>query len=162
MLNLKGIFGKSYTIVPCTLDDIEPHFAKIQDTIESHTVAEFKQKMTDAVNDESAFMLSDNSCYLYYLNYAPRCAMGIALYGKGVPNEMLSLFYGIFKGIDTHTLKIDFHMHAGKTVSEYKSIVTEASIRRQIIPGQPLVVKVDQLLGKLSTIYEKRGVVWDG
>ena len=154
-------FGKHHTILPCSAEDIDVHFDKIRNVIPSEEVIQFKKRMSECINAGSAYTLSDGSCFLYYLNYKPCCATGVALYGKQSPNKMLALFAGIFKEIDHHTFKLDFHLHAGKFVQEYKSIITETSIRRQRIPGYPLVVRIDKLFVKMNAIHKKRGIEWE-
>ena len=161
MIRITDLFGKEHTIVPCDNEDIDVHFAKIQDVIPSEEVIQFKKRMSECILAESAYTLSDGSCFLYYLNKQPCYAHGVALYGKQAPVKMLALLAGIFRELDTHTIKLDFHLHPGKFVQEYKSIITLTSMKRQTTPGYPLVVRVDKILAHLSGIYEKRGLKWD-
>jgi len=158
MIPVKDLFGKTHLITQCTMVDINKHFEQIKNTIEPKDTINFKQQMYKSLIADSAFKLDDESCYLYYINDTARCATGVALYGKNSPTKMLALFAGIFTHIDTHTLKLNFHLHANKSVNEYKSIVTEASIRRQLIPGYPLVIRIDKLRDKINNIYNKRGM----
>ena len=160
MITTTDLFGKVHTIVPCDNEDIDVHFAKIQDVIPSEEVIQFKKRMSECILAESAYTLSDGSCFLYYLNYKPCCANGVALYGKNSSHKMLALFAGIFNEIDRETFKLDFHLHAGKYVQEYKSLLTIESIKRQRIPGQPLVIRTDKLFAKMSALYKKRMIEW--
>ncbi len=152
------LFGKEHTIVPCTVDDIAVHFNLVKDVIPSEEVIQFKKRMSECLLAESAYTLSDNSCFLYYSNVEPFRAHGVALYGKHSPLKMLALFAGIFTDIDTHTFKLEFSLHPGKFVNEYKSILTLTSIKRQGIPGHPLVIRIDVLRDKINTLYRKRGI----
>ena len=159
MITTTDFFGNKHTILPCSAEDVDVHFAKIQDVIPGEEVIQFKQRMSECITAGSAYTLSDGSCFLYYLNDKPCCAKGVALYGKNSPMKMLALFAGIFKELDTHTFKLDFHLHAGKFVQEYKSILTETSIKRQLIKGYPLVVRIDKLFAKIDGIYKKRNLL---
>ena len=152
-------FGKCHTIVSCTQKDIAVHFDQIKDVVTDIPHNEFKQRMSQCVEAGSAYMLSDGSCFLYYLNSLPFKAEGVALYGKHATHKMLALFAGVFTTIDTHTFKIEFKLHPGKFIQEYKSLLTKTSMKRQVVPGYPLVVRVDVLRNKINDIYNKRKVL---
>ena len=158
MITTTDLFGGVHTIVPCDNEDIDVHFAKIQDVIPSEEVIQFKKRMSECINAGSAYTLSDGSCFLYYLNHKPCCAEGVALYGKQSSVKMLALIYGIFTKIDTSTFVIKMILHKGKKVSEYKSLFTLTSMKRQTTPGYPLVIRVDKLITKIKSVYEKRGI----
>jgi hypothetical protein len=49
-----------------------------------------------------------------------------------------------------------FNTHEGRNVSEYRSIATIASIKRHNSDKTPLMVRVDELLKKVSSITERR------
>lgn len=152
------LFGKEHNIIPCVMSDIPVHFDLVKDVIPSEEVIQYQQRMSECINAGSAYTLSDGSCFLYYNNVKPFRAHGVALYGKNVPEKMLALFAGIFTDIDTHTFKLEFALHPGKFVSEYKSIITLTSIKRQGIPGYPLVIRIDKLRDKINILYRKRGI----
>jgi len=152
------IFGRRQKIVPCTAEDIDVHFAIIKDVIPGEEVIQFKQRMAECITAGSAYTLSDGSCFLYYLNYKPCCANGVALYGKQSPIKMLALLDGIFREIDTHTFKLDLFLHEGKEVSEYKSLFTKTSMKRQTTKGYPLVIRTDKIHAKIDAVKKKRGL----
>jgi len=160
MIITKDFFGNDHTILPCSAEDVDVHFSKISDVIPSEEVIQFKKRMSECLLAESAYTLSDGSCFLYYQNSKPCCANGVALFGSS-PVKMLALFAGIFREIDHHTFKIDFHLHAGKFVSEYKSILTTTSMRRQSAPGHPVTVRIDELFKKMDKLYRLRGISWE-
>lgn len=158
MITQTDLFGKDHIIKQCTFDDIKIHFEKIKDVIPEDEKEEFCIRMNDCIKLETAFALEDDSCFLYYKNYKPCCAIGIALYGKNEPLKMITLFAGIFYQIDTTTFKIDFKLHKGKLIQEYKSLLTKISMKRSQQSDVPLVVRIDHLKEKIKQIYEKRGL----
>lgn len=158
MINTRDYFGNEYTIQPCSAEDVDVHFDKISQYIPSEEVIQFKKRMSECILAESAYTLSDGSCFLYYLNYNQGCANGIALFGKHSPLKMLALFAGIFPAVDQDTKFIEFHLHKGKVVSEYKSILTMASIQRQSMKNHPLIINIHELHQKMSRLYKSRGL----
>jgi len=158
MIIVPDLFGVDHEIVPCTEQDIEVHFNLIKDVIPSEEVIQFQQRMSECILAGSAYTLSNSNCFLYYLNYKPCCAKGIALYGKESPMDIITLFIGVFTLIDTKTFKLGFGLHAGKLVKEYKSLITLTSLKRQRIPGHPLVIRIDELKKKLTKLYRVRGL----
>lgn len=158
MTETVDLFGNKYEVVPCVHDDVAKHFAMVKDVVGEEEVAEFIDRMHDAIELHTAFALSDHSCFLYYINYKPCCATGVAIFGEGVPNKMMALFAGIFMRIDKETFKLDFHLHPGKFAGEYRSIIEMSSLKRNRIPGSPLIIRVDSLKKKINKLYEKMGV----
>ena len=156
----KDLLGNSHTILPCSAEDVDVHFSKISDVIPSEEVIQFKQRMSVCINAGTAYTLSDGSCFLYYQNYKPCCAYGVALYGKD-PLKVLALFAGIFKIIDPETFKIDFTLHEGKLLSEYKTLLTPISMRRSHKDNHPVTVRIDHLFKKLDRLYKLRGISWE-
>lgn len=158
MTIVKDLFGNDHTIQPCRAEDVDVHFNKIRNVIPHEEVIQFKKRMSECINVGSAYTLSDGSCYLYYFNDQPWHAYGVALYGKNSPLKMLALFAGIFRELDRETFKIDFVLHKGKFADEYRSILTETSIKRHRITGHPLVIRVDEIRDRVNAIYKKRGI----
>ena len=142
----------------CTESDIDVHFEMIKDVIPSEEVIQFKQRMSECITAGSAYTLPDGSCFLYYINHKPCCANGVALYGKNSPNKLLALFAGIFMKCDTKTFNLAFTLHRGKFVQEYKSIITMTSLKRNRIPGYPLIIRIDKIKDKIKRLYEIRGI----
>jgi len=161
MTIIKDLFGKQYTIVPCTIEDIPVHFSLVEEFIPSEEVVQYKKRMADCIIAGSAYTLTDGSCFLYYHNYKPCCADGVSFYGKGSPLKMLALFAGIFTEIDHHTFKIDFRLHKGQIKTSCRSIITKESLKRQSIKNYPLVIRVDKIRAKVEHLYNKRGVKWE-
>lgn len=159
MITSRDLFGKEHTILPCTVDDVAAHFEKIRSTVTTDTEeTPFKQKMLQCIEAGTAYKLSDESCFFYYLNSTSRLAEGVALFGQGNPAKITALFRGVTGQIDTQTLKVSFHRHKGKALQEYRNIVTLTSLKRQSIEGYPLVIRMDELKAKADKLYLKMGI----
>jgi len=147
--------GKYYEFRVCTLDDIKPHFDMVEKFVPLYEHDSFIERMRAAIELKTAFVLADNSCFLYYINKHPCCAEGVAMFGKKVPMKMLALMSGIFRDIDKDTFKIDFNLHPEKFLQEYKSMLTSTSIKRHIDKRYPLVVRVDDFRNKINKLVKK-------
>ncbi len=158
MITTEDLFGNEHTILPCRAEDIDVHFSKISNVIPSEEVIQFKKRMSECLLAESAYTLSDGSCFLYYQNYKPCCAYGVALYGTGSPVKMLALLAGVFQEIDPVTFKLSFALHAKTFAKNYLSLITMTSLKRSRVPGHPLVVRIDELRSKLLRLYKMRGL----
>lgn len=160
MITSKDFFGKEHIILRCVPEDIDTHFKKIEKVVITDTEESlFKERMLACITAGSAYKLSNDSCFLYYLNSTPRIAEGIALFGQGNPAKMIALFKGVTEELDPRTVKITFYMHKGKFIEEYKSILTPTSIKRQVIEGYPLVVRVDEVITKIRNLYKRMNLV---
>ena len=151
-----NLFGKPTEFRACTSSDVLDHFLVIRDTITDMPHEEFMERMQKCVTAGSAFTLADNTAFLYYLNTSSRKAIGMALYGSSAVGT-LALFKGIFQDTDHRTLKIDFKLHPGKLLQEYKSLVTISSLHTYGVTERPLVVRIDALRDKLRLIHAR----WD-
>lgn len=155
MFQTVDLRGKYYEFRRCLVSDIYDHFLRVKEFIEPAEYEVFKERMLTSCELGTAFMLADNSCYLYYINSKPCCATGVAMLGKNVPMKMMALLSGIFRSIDNTTFKIDFYLHTNKFVREYKSILTDTSIKRHIDNNYPLVIRVDKLREKINKLAVK-------
>jgi len=155
------ILGNSHTIKLCSKYDIRVHYRSISEFIPTEEEAEFQSRMLECVEEGTAFAIYDDSCFLYYKKeeVQPKFAQGVALYGMGNPLKMMALFSGIFLNIDKATFVINFKTHPGKFVSEYKSILTTASIKRHNINNSSLMIRVDAVKKKILALYKKKGIL---
>lgn len=160
MITTIDILGKSHIIKPCQFEDVPMHFEKIKDVIPEEEADSFITRMTDCIIAETAFTLSDDSCFLYYKNYKPTMAEGVALYGENAPVKVLALFSGIFIQIDPVTFKLDFALHPGTFAKDYKSILTTTSLKLSNHSNHPLVIRIDELKKKIDKIYKRKGFQW--
>ncbi len=156
----KDLLGHVHQVRRCMNIDVESHFALIAHWIPEPEHEEFKTRMKMCIDNGSAFCLIDDSCFLYYLNYKPCCANAVALFGQGSALKVGALFAGIFENIDTHTIRVNFKLHPGKMVQEYKSILTIESMKRRHLPNYPLVVRVDKVKKKMIDLLNKRNIAW--
>ena len=153
------LFGKSQSIKQCTFDDIPPHFDKVKEIVPEAEHQEYVARMTECVLDGTAFSLEDDSSYIYYKKKSDLFAEGVVLYGKQEPLKLGALFNFVFTKIDPKVFKLDFQLHPGKEIGEYKSMLTITSIKRhQANSKAPLVIRVDQLMKRFTDLYEKRGI----
>ena len=160
MIEGLDILGNSHTIKLCSKYDIPVHYKLISEFIPDEEESEFQSRMLECVEEGTAFSIHDDSCFLYYKkeDVQPKFAQGVALYGMGNPLKIMALFSGVFLNIDKKTFVINFKTHPGKFVSEYKSILTTASIKRHNIDNSTLMVRVDDIKNKILALYKKRGI----
>ena len=142
------------------MEDINPHYEIIRQWVGDLEEDFFKERMSECVADGTAFKVGESDCFLYYKKKNRRMADGIAMYGKGQPLKMLALICGIFTVHDRETFILQFKLHVGKIVDEYKSMITRTSIKRSMTGDAPLTVRVDKLGKKLCDLSEARGERW--
>lgn len=157
----KDLFGNTYEIRQCTVDDIPKHFEKVADAVPTEDHDAYKYRMSECIEAGTAFTLTDDSCFIYYLNYNNIAAVGSVLYGKNAPMKLIALLSGVFRILDKITFKLDFHLHPGSFVQDYKSLITETSLKRQNNREYPLVVRIDHLKAKIDKIHKRRGIKWE-
>lgn len=155
---MRDLFGNLQVISPCLASDVPTHFGKIEQYIPADERVEFVIRMQECVDLGTAFHISDD-CFLYYKNIDSYTAVGVALCGKSVPLEMLTLFAGVFTLIDQETFVMKFALHPGKFANEYQSLISLTSIRRNSQDNSPLVVRIDRLRKKLTDIYTAKGIL---
>jgi len=159
MYTTLDLLGNTHKYRRCTPHDIEIHSAVIQNEISVDEVAGLQQRMAQSVAEETAYTLVDHSCFIYYTITQPGLSQGVVLYGKNNPLKMIALFSGVFHHRDEKTFKMDFSLHPGKFVQEYKSLLTMTSIKRAIGTDRPLVVRVDFVKDKIKDLYLRRGMI---
>lgn len=157
---MRDLFGNPHIISPCIASDVTKHFNKIEHYIPAAEHKEFVERMQECVVLHTAFRISDD-CFLYYKNVDKFTSVGVALCGRNVPLEILTLFAGVFTLIDQDTFVMRFALHPGKLALEYKTLISLTSIRRNFQDKSPLVVRIDKLRDKLSKLYTIRGIPWD-
>lgn len=144
----------------CTEKDIDVHFELVRNFIPSKEVIQYKQRMSECITAGSAYTLSDNSCFIYYLNSKPCCAVGMSLYGLHSTRKIFALLTGVFNKIDTHTFKISFRPYPGTSINDFKCVCTPTSMKRYR-NGNPLIVRIDKIRKRVHAIYERRGIQWE-
>jgi hypothetical protein len=149
------LLGHPHEIRFCVSADILTHFDKIKDVVQADEKEEFLERMQVCVEKSTAFAVADDSCFLYYSNYSKGCAAGVAMYGKSNPAKLLAMFAGVFTVLDKDTFKLNFSLHKGKTVSEYKSLLTLSSIKKSKLFGTPLVVRTDFIKKRVNKLHKK-------
>jgi hypothetical protein len=158
MTTIADLFGHTHIVELCQFDDVPMHFKKLKDMIPEEDPDEFCKRMDECIDAGTAFALSDDSCFLYYKNTTPEFATGVALHGKGEPTKLLALFAAVFGELDTATFKMDFTMHPGKFVKEYRTLISPVSVMRMHSNNYPLVVRVDKLKEKIGSLYNLKGI----
>lgn len=144
------ILGKEFTVELCTADDVKPHYEKIRHWVSDVTEVDFKRRMLSSINEGHAFKISDNSCFLYYIEDTPRIAEGVAFYGKNSPLSTVALVTTVFPDMDPETFIIKFALHKGKSINEYRGILTKKSVVKAMRGISPLIVRVDHLTEKFK------------
>ena len=133
--------------------DVGIHFDKIKQWIPEPEWLEFHSRMADCIEDETAWC-TDNT-FLYYKRNNKRMAYGVALFGKDFTAELISLFVGVFTFEDPETCIIQFQLHPGKFMEEYRSMLTTVSMKRHHAnPEHPLTIRVDGFREKVYAIAE--------
>ena len=151
---LKQIFKDKRKYRYCLTADIEPHFDRIKHWVGEDQEIKFKALMAISINDGHAWKTANT--FLYYTKQNARQAQGIAIFGMDYPVEMLSLFTGVFYFEDRDTCMLQFRLHPGKMIQEYKSLLTVTSMRRaHADPLHPLMIRVDALRQKMIKIIDK-------
>ena len=159
LITTHDILGNTKLIKECTLDDIGGHFQLISQWIPKTEWMEFQGRMMQCVAEGRAYCMTTSNTFLYYKEESLNQGHGVALYGKESPVDILALFAGIFKYIDTDMFIMKFKPHRGKEfVAEYKSIITAVSARRYgQCPDKHVSVRIDEIKNKLEAIYDTRG-----
>jgi|TARA_B110000908_G_C10206955_1_gene428212 hypothetical protein len=161
MTPITDLLGNDHLVKSCTADDIPLHYSKVVDFIPEDERVSYYSRMVECVELSTAFALSDDSCFLYYKkeDVQPKFAHGVSFYGVGNPLKTMALLLCIFTKIDTKTFVMKFQPHTGKFVSEYKSILTVASIKRHNMNNSYLVSRIDVVKKKILSLYKKRGIL---
>ncbi len=137
------------------MSDIGKHFQSIKHWVPEEEHKDFQERMADCVEEENAWCLGD--AFLYYGKTDKRMAYGVALFGKTDTPELLALFAGVFSLEDNDTHKMRFKLHPGKLMTEYKSLLTVVSMKRNHNnPEHPLMVPIHELRQKIAKIAGKK------
>ena len=159
MFHSFDLFGKGHTIDSCKMEDIDGHFSVIERFITDVPEELFKDRMRTCVEAGTAYKLHNNTCFLYYINIEKWYAQGVAINGENNPQGMIALMSGIFDQKDKDTFKIDFKLHPGKPLSEYKSLLTLTSMKRHMTHDDTVAIRVDEFKAKIKRIWKARGLV---
>ncbi|MCP4487735.1 MAG: hypothetical protein GY820_10525 [Gammaproteobacteria bacterium] len=136
---------------------MENHFEKIKHWIPEAEWPEFTERMADAVLNGQAFVMTHSCVFLYYSVKSRDQLYGVALYGKENPVDLLALFIGVFGYVDKTAFRMEFKLHPGKEILEYKALLTPVSCKRAASdPNHPLSVRIDQLKKKVCAIDKAR------
>lgn len=150
---IHNLFKQHYIYRQCNLADIQIHFKKVQHWIPPREGQDFRARMKECVDAGTAWK-TDNT-FLYYKTDG-HVGVGIALFGMDHPLEIMALMMGVFSYRDKTTHALRFKLHPGKNMREYKSLLTTISMARNGTNSEhPLMVRVDELRKRWSTICEK-------
>ncbi len=158
--SVKDLKGCTQIVTRCTEQDVERHFKLVKHLIPENDRVAYKERMLISVDAKMAFCVGDK-CFIYMRKNRPCTADAYSFYGKDANLETLAMFCCILLIVDKRLLKISFNLHAGRTLSDFKSIVPTFSIRRQATPNMPVIVRCDHLRSKFFNIYDKRGIKWE-
>jgi len=155
------LIGNHHFIKSCTEEDVSKHFACVEKYIIESDRIPFQNRMRRCIAEGTAFALTDDTCFIYYMSTTKHRATGIALFGEGVPMKMIALFTGVFREIDKDTFAMEFRLHPGKMLNEYKSLLTLTSIKRHANINYPLMIRIDRLKEKIHELHTARGITWE-
>lgn len=154
----KDLIGKSHTIVRCSLEDIKNHYSKISDVIPELEKEEFCLRMSECVEQGTAFANDRGTCFIYYAKdiTQPKFSYGVALYGKGNPLAMLALFAYVFTEIDPEVFVMRLLPHSSSFVKECRSLITAKAIQKNRMTGHPLMIRIDKVKTRVNKILKKK------
>lgn len=158
-MNTTDLFGNTYTVMNCSNEDVNKHLPKVSFGIAVNNIPKLKERMLKAIEQNTAFKLEDDSCFFYYLKETIFISDGVSFYGKDASYKLIALFKYVFNEIDNKTRRINFYAHKGTNISDYRNFVTLTSLKKQITPGNPLVIRVDKYKEKINSLYEKRDLL---
>jgi hypothetical protein len=150
MFTVTDLTGKVYELQDCTEDDIPGHFSRVEHWIEEEFKEEYKERMRACIAQGTAYKLDDDSCYLYFMKTRRSFSEAVCLNGYGRPMSVIALISGIFRLIERDIFFMEFVMHKGKTLKEYKSMLSDTSIRSFQKNDDVLLVQIQPLLKKWS------------
>jgi len=146
---LNSVFGK-VEYRQCVPADIGRHYEQIKHWITDTSRKEFEGKMLQAIEEGSAWCTENT--FLYYVGEGKGIVYGAALYGHKHPQELMSLFVAVFWFHDKRAQKLRFKLHQGKTLQEYKTLLSIPSIRRVHMNEEKLaMIRVDKLRKRMSS-----------
>ena len=152
---VKDLLGREHRIRRCVVEDIPDHFALVADVVEEDRREVYQEQMEYCIKEGTAFCTDDGKAFIYYYNYAPCCANGVALYGKGDPLKFYALLSEVFTTFDSRTFKLDFNLHTESFIQEWKSLLTTWSMKRARWEQRPVCVRIDEIKKKINTLKEK-------
>jgi hypothetical protein len=148
------IFQSKYPTVPCSSADVDKHYEQIKHWITDTGEQVFKQRMHACIAAGTAYKALD--CFLYYLPQTKRYAHGIAIFNGSYPQNLLALFENVFLGYDQKTQVLQFQLHNGKFVDEYRSLLTRKSIKGYLLNKTPVTVRIDAMRKKYTKLHQAR------
>ena len=152
---VKDLLGNEHRVRRCVVADIPVHFAIVSDIVEPEKHKLYQEQMEYCIDHNTAFCTDDNQAFIYYYNYAPCCANGVSLYGKGQPLKFYALLAEVFTTFDPRTFKLDFNMHDEAFIQEWKSLLTSWSMKRARWDNRPVCVRIDELRKKINNLKAK-------
>ena len=164
-METNDLFGNPVTFKHCVTEDLLTHFEPIEHWITDIPKVEFLQRMKACIDENMAFALDDDSAFLYMypvrtegmigptVHYA-----GIAIYGGPDQVKFLALLKGIFEDLHPTIARVDFKLHPGKALGEYKSLLHTKSLERFGTEMDHVFIRTDELQKKLRSLYYSRGL----
>ena len=153
---MKDLTGKEHYIYRCHDEDAYLHFQMIEDIIEPENREFVKNQMFQAVEEKTAYAILDK-CFLYYLSLDKERSIGCAIWGKGAPLALLTLFVEVFAKHDPDTVIMYFSPHQETEIEDFKSLVTLHSLQTRSATNK-LYIRIDQLREKIDKLGNLRGV----
>lgn len=155
--DILDLFLAADRIRRCTEADIHRHYLKVYPIVRSNTNREeYKALMLQAIDEDKAHCLKDDSCFLYYIRDEKYTAKGVSFYGKGNPMGMLALFYHIFHVMDKKTILIRFAPHQLNQVKTYKSLIVASSAKGFFKRNVTVSIRTDLIGNKVKALLDKR------
>jgi len=161
MINVEDLIGRRHEVVACKLDNITTHYDGISSNVPDYDKENFISRMEDCVNNGTAYMIADGSCFIYYDKdtESPAFAAGVALYGAGSPLKMIALFTYVFTHVDSKVLFMRLSPHSPTFVNECKSLLTINSVIDYSISKDYLMIRVDEIRDKVNKLIKSRLVL---
>lgn len=150
------LIGRQYGLLPCTEDDIPNHFKRVEHWIEPDFKDAYVDRMKQCVEAGTAYKLDDDSCYLYFLKTKKSFAEAVCINGYGKPMSVIALISGIFRKIHRDIFFVEFVMHKGKVMAEYKFMLSPKSMRKFQHQDDVLLVNLQHMLKVWSKLVVKR------
>lgn len=152
MTDVTDFFNTTHTIEQCTTADIDGHYELIAQHI--FNKRDQKQGMKECIEAGTAFKIG-NDCFLYYVNDTKNVADGFGIYGDTVPQNLLALIVGVFTKIDTETFCLRMEPFKPGWETNYRSLLTRASLRNRNDKNYPYIIRIDELLKHYKRFINK-------
>lgn len=159
MFTTPALIGPDVEFRNCTESDVPEHFERIREYIEPEFQDEYLERMYDCVRGGTAFVTSGNECFMYYRKTKEAFAEAVSIYGKDHPMKMMAMIAGIPEAAPEDkkdTIFLNLALHRGKTIKEYKGMLTKTAIYRHKENGDKLLIRTDKLVKKFEDLMRRR------